>query len=200
MSARGTRGGRVSQADLVRESRAILEKAGVGPHCRALYLSGIANEVIASENPAFRQFRPHVLIRKSIAWNRAYAVVFQYFAEHNLQLTKRIARREGRESLPAPKPSTSTADEQLSDLVDGAPEKQSVQQKLNAEQERVKPSSKTQKTAGNEWGRRTVTPGSGAKGVIVISSPAARKRTIASDSEGNSDVVVEEIPARRFGK
>jgi hypothetical protein len=199
MSATGRRLRRISHEDLVEQSRSVLAQAGVGNHCRAIYLFKIGRELLVSEKPEFRQFHADVLRRNTSAWNRAFVIIFQYFVEHNLFVTNDIAALENHNSTPAHEGSSSTADEQLENLVDGAPPRRSVKQRLEAVRATSKGGERSRKSYPTGWQRRTPASRKDTKGVLLILSPAAPKKE-TYDSEGLSDFVIEEIRPRQSKK
>jgi hypothetical protein len=88
------RGQRISEQELIRESQAALEIAGVPNHHRGLYVHDLAAAVVANPQPLFCQLqhkRPKSPLNE--AWIRGYQLVFAYLAtvrpDHNaLVLTK----------------------------------------------------------------------------------------------------------------
>jgi hypothetical protein len=127
MSAR-LRGQRISRDELIRESRDVLKNAGVRHHSRALLLSWASAEVITSDNPAFRQLQPQVLKRDSTPWVRAYAIVSQFLKEHGLAITLATAATENGGALPEVFDAASSADSQLSGIIETAPPKRTIGQ------------------------------------------------------------------------
>jgi hypothetical protein len=192
MAKTGLRSQRVSRFDLVEKSSTALVSAGVRHHCRALFLSNIAHEALDSDNPAFKHFRAHVLRRTSLAWVRAYTILFQYLSEQHLPITKEIALRENRESFPPSDGSSSTADDQLTDLVGAVPAKMSIRQRLDSPRAATKSRKGSSKSS-----RRTPTRRPDITNIVIIASPAARKKELRSDSDAQSDFVIEEIKPRR---
>jgi hypothetical protein len=93
-------------------------------------LSHLASAVLTSNNPLFAQLIPHVLKRNSVQWMTAYTLVFQYLKEHRLTITFGTTTTENSAILPSDGQTSSTSDEQLSDLVDRAHPKQTLYQKL----------------------------------------------------------------------
>jgi hypothetical protein len=171
-------------------------KAGVGNHCRAVYLFKIGRELLVSRKQKFHQFHAHILHRNTIAWNRAYAIVFQYFCEHGLVNTNDIAALENHNAIAVNERAMGTADEQLENLVDGAAPKRLLKQRLEVVKETPKASEKSRRSYLKVWQRRTPTARSDQKGVTLIASPAVMKKE-GGDSEELSDFVIEEITPRR---
>jgi hypothetical protein len=216
MSAR-LRGQRISRAELIAESREVLNAAGVRNHSRALLLSLASGEVIASGDPQFAQLQPHVVKRDSAAWVRAFALVTQFLAERQLKVTLDTADVEHREGTAAVSDSSSSAEVQLTGLLEGAPPKRSLQEKISggdrkprtvatpppAPVEKEEPPKRkgaaTRKAAATAKGKArggTATPQKENKaGVVFISSPS-KQQDIPSDSELQSDFVIEEIRPR----
>jgi hypothetical protein len=212
MSAR-LRGQRISRAELITESREVLNAAGVRNHSRALLLSLASTEVIASGDPQFAQLQPHVVKRDSAAWVRAFALVTQFLAERQLKVTLDTADIEHREAAAAVGDSSSSAEVQLTGLLEGAPPKRSLQEKI-ASTDRKLPAAATppppaekeeppkRKGAagrrgaaaakGKARGVTSTPPKDGKGGVVFISSPG-KHQDIPSDSELQSDFVIEEI-------
>lgn len=195
MSSR-TRGQRISRPELIRDSRAALIQAGVGNHSRALFVSEISRDVVGSEHPAYAQLQPHIKKRDTEAWERAYVIVNQYLALHNLKITLDTTTIETR--VPPPKPSLedSTADEQLGDLLDSAPPKLRVKDRIAkakqtqgaakprgkaaaAEAEAAKPAPKkgaTAATAATAGSALPITPAKGDKEEPTKKTPATSTR------------------------
>jgi hypothetical protein len=194
------RGRRITREDLVQESGAVLASAGVGNHCRAVYLSAIGREVLASPDPAFFQFQPQVLRRALPAWVRAYAVAFLYLSDHGLARTAATAAIENRAPAPAFDRESASSTDQLSGLIGGAPPKASVRQRID--------SALTPRRAGERGRtpakRATATPTPTQRGVkngaLFIASPRNPRPkdglTGLSESDEQSDFVIEEIRPR----
>jgi hypothetical protein len=119
----------MSRPELILESRAALVQAGVGNHSRASFICEITAEVIGSANPIYAQLQPKVLDRSAEAWKRAYGLVYQFLNEHELGITIRTCALESAEP-PRLESDQSTADEQFSDLLEVAPERVPLEQKL----------------------------------------------------------------------
>jgi hypothetical protein len=216
MSAR-LRGQRISRAELIAESREVLNAAGARNHSRARLLSLASSDVIASGDPLFAQLQPHVVKRESTAWIRAFALVTQFLAERSLRVTLETTEVENRQPQRAVADSSSSAEVQLSGLLEGAPPKRSLQEKIAATPtDRKPPPAATpptpvekeeppkRKGAGTRKGAAaakgkprggTSTPQKENKGVVFISSPG-KHQDIPSDSELQSDFVIEEIRPR----
>jgi hypothetical protein len=71
------------------------------------------------------------LDRSAEAWKRAYGLVYQFLNEHQLGITIRTCALESAEP-PRLESDQSTADEQLSDLLEVAPERVPLEQKLRS--------------------------------------------------------------------
>ena len=81
------RGQRISRAELIAESRAVLAEAGVGNNSRARFLSEVSGLVVKSDNPSFIQLQPTISQHDSDAWLRAYELVFRFLRENGLKET-----------------------------------------------------------------------------------------------------------------
>jgi hypothetical protein len=230
MSAR-LRGQRISRPELIQESREVIKKAGVEDHSRALLLSRLGIEVLASSNPAFAQLRPRTLVRDSPQWKTAYAIVFQYLTEQRLTITISTASTEGVSPPAISAQSSSTADERLTDLIESAPPKRTIQKGVVSipkqpsveplkQQSTVppvveKPEKTEEKVAQEAPKRKGQAQRKGGKAVktsrrtssttpkkenrpdiLFISSPGNTPQDIPSDSDLQSDFVIEEIRPR----
>jgi hypothetical protein len=228
MSAR-LRGQRISRAELIAESREVLNGAGVRNHSRARLLSLASSEVIASGDPLFSQLQPHVAKRDSAAWLRAFALVTQFLAERGLKVTLGTTEVENREPPGAIGDSSSSAEVQLTGLLEAAPPKRSIQEKMagtdrkpptaaapaaaaaaaaaatpspSAEKEEPpkRKAAATRKGAAAAKGKPRAagasTPQKESKGNVVFISSPGKHLDIPSDSELQSDFVIEEIRPR----
>jgi hypothetical protein len=216
MSAR-LRGQRISRAELIAESREVLNGAGVRNHSRALLLSLASSDVIASGDPLFAQLQPHVVKRDSEAWVRAFGLVTQFLAERGLKVTLDTADVEHRQGPHAVSESSSSAEVQLTGLLDAAPPKRSIQEKIAgtdrkprtvatpppAPVEKEEPPKRkgaaARKGAASAKGKPrggTTTPQKESKGGVVFISSPGKQQDIPSDSELQSDFVIEEIRPR----
>jgi hypothetical protein len=215
MSAR-RRGQRISRSDLIRDSRSALIQAGVGDHTRARFIRLVSEEVVGSRNPHYSQLQPRIVPHpRNRAWDLAYALIYQYLTEHNLSVTLETTTVETGAAAPASVRSDSTAEDQLSDLLDSAPPKvpvaeRIVQAKRAAEAAKRKAAgqsgAKVEKPAGEkETPKKPSTPvkkkplqkrptgKQSEQSLKVVVSPPARKGQ-GDDSEA-SDFIIEDIRA-----
>jgi hypothetical protein len=89
-----TRGQRISKAELIRESREVLDKAGVRRHSRAEFLKLVSAAVHESDNPLFLKLKPTVHSQNSNAWTLSYSFILQYLTQFNLNSTLETFERE----------------------------------------------------------------------------------------------------------
>jgi hypothetical protein len=86
--------------------------------------------VIVSDNPLLAQLRPRIAKRDADPWVRAYALVFEYLAEHGFNVTIDTTTIENGSPLAPGGDASSTSDQQLSAAIEAAPPKRTVGQIL----------------------------------------------------------------------
>ena len=72
---------------ILKETPVIMEQNGVKNRERAVFVKMISQEVVGSTVPSFFSMQPHIKVRDTTAWNRAYAIVFSYLTENRLEQT-----------------------------------------------------------------------------------------------------------------
>jgi hypothetical protein len=123
----------MTRPELIRASRAALVQVGLGNHSRGSFICEISAEVIGSENPTYAQLQPTVLDRPAEVWKRAYALVYQFLAEHDMAITMRTCTLESAEpTQPTLESYHSTADGQLEELLQAAPEEMPLALRLRS--------------------------------------------------------------------
>jgi hypothetical protein len=92
-------GQRISRPELVLESRAYLERAGVANNLRAEFISHVARLVVKNPNPLFAQHQPATAESQLTAlyWADAYDLVARFLSDNKLAFTRGTADTE----LPA---------------------------------------------------------------------------------------------------
>jgi hypothetical protein len=222
--SRRSRAQRISRSDLVRDSRSALIQAGVGDHTRARFIRLVSSEVVGSRHPLYAQLQPHVIPhRGNRAWDRAYAMIFQYLTEHGLDVTLETTSVETNQAPPKSFASDSTADEQFDELMEFAPPKSTVAERIaksrkpnsaakrgpSPEQQHVpKRSFATSEVAANVEAAKKTATGSSKKKPLqkrstgrpqdspprTVASPGSRKGRI--DETETNDFIVEDIKGR----
>jgi hypothetical protein len=137
MSTRN-RGQRITRPELIRDSRAALIQAGVGNHARAQFVFEISKVVIGSDPHVYAQLQPHIRKHETEAWQRAYFIVYQYLTDHKFDITLKTTRFERQADLPSEPQDDLSADEQLGGLLESAPGKMPVKERI-AKAKREKP-------------------------------------------------------------
>jgi hypothetical protein len=78
---------RMPEAELIRQAQEALEEAGIGNAMHTRLLHAVCKEVMESVDPLFAQLLPTVLPTNNRAWLKAYSLVLEYLAQHELELT-----------------------------------------------------------------------------------------------------------------
>jgi hypothetical protein len=85
---------------LLREGQKVVNDCGVVNSAHSVFTRLICEEVSGSRHPLFISLQPRVKVRESLAWLRAYAIVFAFLIEHRAKETQQTVDMEFRRSRP----------------------------------------------------------------------------------------------------
>jgi hypothetical protein len=189
-------GERITRAEVLQRARDLVIQAGVGNHSRAEFVRRLAAMLVGSDKPAFVRFQPAPHDRSPLAWEQAYAFVFQYLLFHKLSGTVETASAEAGADPPNV-PTAPTDDQFLELLGQGAgipplperveelfPKKKKVTSPRPLARRTPKPQTPARRRAGKTRSGKT-TP-------LRIGSPPRDGAMIDSDDLG-SDIVVTDV-------
>lgn len=135
----------LSRPEFIRDSRAALIQAGVGNHACARFVCEISQAVIGHLRPVYAQLQPHIEKHEIEGWEHAYAVVVQYLTDHKLHITMQTTGFETNIAAPPSLQDDQSADEQLEGLLESAPGKMPVKERIakaKGEKPRARPKTK----------------------------------------------------------
>jgi hypothetical protein len=80
---------RLSEAELIEESHAVLTAGGVRNHLRARFVRELSEAVVGNPSPLLHHLQAKFLPAKGIAWKRAFQIVFQFLEDNSLSSTQK---------------------------------------------------------------------------------------------------------------
>jgi hypothetical protein len=192
-------GERITRAEVLQRARDLIIQAGLGNHSRSEFVRRLAAELVGSENPAFVRFQPTPHDKNSLAWEQAYAFIFQYLVFHKLSGTLETANAET--GADPPEVPTAPTDDQFLELVGQGgnipPLPDRVEELFPKKKKVTSPRPLARRTPRPQTPsrRRTGKTRSGKTTPLRIGSPPRDGGVIDSDDLG-SDIVVTDVYER----